>query len=412
MKPDPVSVQISDVTTGGRGVARLDGKVCFVPGVLAGETVTIEVIKDRGGFLEARATAIITPSPHRIAPTCPLAFNISRLTSHPSPPSSCPGCCYQHATYEEEIRIKQHQLRSILTRQAGCTEDILLPPVPSPSSLGYRNKLSLHGQIDGRDRRIGYFMDDNCTVQDLSACPLAVEPINTLLKELHDAPSFRRTLRSDMTIIFRWTQKDGVQWWRNKAAENDIWLVESSVLGPLSVPRDSFYQVNPGVADLLVNAVLKLMNTARPHTVVDLYCGVGIFALAAASMAIHRVIGMDVDGPGLKAAAFNAKKLGLTGIEWVTASAEKGMIKLRLDQPAQTTLIVDPPRTGMGRPMVRDILTQRPARILYISCAPDTMARDGAWLREGGYQIHSSQLFDMFPRTAHFESLTEFRLTS
>jgi tRNA/tmRNA/rRNA uracil-C5-methylase (TrmA/RlmC/RlmD family) len=119
---------------------------------------------------------------------------------------------------------------------------------------------------------------------------------------------------------------------------------------------------------------------------------------------------MDLDGPGIKAAAFNARKLGLSSIEWITAPAEKGMIKLKLDQPEQTTLIVDPPRTGMGRLMVRDILTQRPARILYISCAPDTMARDVAWLKEGGYQVQSAQLFDMFPRTAHFESLAELKL--
>lgn len=413
MNPEPLSVQITDVTTGGRGVARLDGKVCFIPGVLQGETVTIEILKDRGGFLEARATSVVSPSPHRITPVCPLASDLSRLTSHISPlTSSCPGCCYQHVTYEEEILIKNRQFQSILTRQAGCTEDIFQQPVPSPSALGYRNKLSLHGQIDGKDRRLGYFTEDNLTVLDVPACPLAVAPINVLLKELHEAPSFRRTLRSDMAIIFRWTQKDGAQWWRNIAAANDIWLVESSVLGPLSVPRDSFYQMNPGLADLLVHALLRKLSEPLPHVAIDLYCGVGVFALAAATLKIPRVIGMDVDGPGIKAAAYNAKKMGLTSIEWITANAEKGLSKLHLDQPEQTSLIVDPPRTGMGREMIRDIIKQRPARILYISCAPDTMARDANWLKEGGYRIHSAQLFDMFPRTAHFESLTELRLTS
>lgn len=418
MSPEPLTAHISEVTTGGRGVTRIDGKVCFVPGVLPGETVTLAIVKDRGGFLEARATAITTPSPHRVAPVCPLAFTVSPLTSHPSPltshvsppPSTCPGCCYQHVTYEEEIRIKNQQLSSMLSRQAGCGEEVLLPPVPSPSPLGYRNKLSLHGQVENKARRIGYFMEDNVTVLDVSACPLAVEPINALLKKLHDAPSFRRTLRSDMTLIFRWTQKDGAQWWRNQAAENEVWLIESSVLGPLSVPRDSFYQMNPGLADLLINAVLKRLSTSLPRIAIDLYCGVGVFALAAATLGIPRVIGMDIDGPGIKAAAYNAKKMGLSTIEWITAPAEKGMIKLHLDQPEQTTLIVDPPRTGLGRLMVRDILSQRPARILYISCAPDTMTRDVAWLKEGGYHVLSSQLFDMFPRTAHFESLTELTL--
>lgn len=416
MNPDAPTLHIDDVALGGRGVGRLDGKVCFVPGVLPGETVSIEVTKDRGGFLEARALSLLAASPHRLAPVCPLAFNLPLPASHASPlaphapRAACPGCCYQHASYEEEIRIKNQQLRSTLIRQAGCCGDVLLPPVPAPLPLGYRNKLTLHGQIAGRDRRMGYFLEDNTTVVDIPACPLAVAPINTLLKELHDAPSFRRTLRSDMSIIFRWTARDGAVWWRNKAAENDTWLVEASALGPLAVPRDSFYQMNPGLADLLIEALLKRLSSAPPQTVVDLYCGVGIFALAAAKLGIPRVIGMDLDGPGIKAAAFNAKKLGLTTIEWVAANAEKGLIKLKLDQPEQTTLIVDPPRTGMGRKMVGDILTQRPARLLYISCAPDTMARDVAWLKEGGYHVLSSQLFDMFPRTAHFESLTELTL--
>ena len=260
LSPEPLTAQISEVTTGGRGVARVEGKVCFIPGVLPGETVNIDVVKDRGSFLEARATALVSASPHRIIPACPLAFNVSRLTSHVSHFPACSGCCYQHTTYEEEIRIKNQQLRFMLTRQAGCTENVLLPPVPSPSALGYRNKLALHGQIDGKDRRLGYFMDDNCTVLDVPACLLAVGPINALLEKLHGTPSFRRTLRSDMTIIFRWTQKDGALWWRNQAAENDVWLIESSVLGPLSVPRDSFYQMNPGLADLLINAVLKRLS--------------------------------------------------------------------------------------------------------------------------------------------------------
>ncbi len=406
MNPDPLTVQISEVTAGGRGVGRVDGKVCFVPGVLPGETVIIEVIKDRGGYLEARAKTLLVTSPQRIEPVCPLAY---RPPSSPVLHAFCPGCCYQHATYEQEVLIKNQQLRSLLCRQTGCSEEVCLPPVPSPLPLGYRNKLSLHGQIDGKDRRLGYFLDDNSTVLDVPACPLAMDPINVLLKELHSTPSFRRTLRSDMTLTFRWTQKDGAIWWRNQASENDTWLVESSILGPLSVPRSSFYQVNPAVADQLVNAVLKLINIAHSQMVVDLYCGVGIFALAAASHGIPRVIGIDVDGPGLKAAAFNAKRMGLTAINWVTAKAEQGMVKLHLEQPDQTTLIVDPPRAGLGRLMVRDILAQRPATLLYISCAPDTMARDVAWLQAGGYRIHSSQLFDMFPRTAHFESLTELR---
>ena len=406
----PQSLTITSLPYGGRGLGRLDGKVCFAPGVLPGETVRVNITRDRGDFLEAEPVEIVTPSAHRITPACPHAFSTppTHLTSHISRlTSSCPGCCYQHADYDEEVRIKNGQLRELLARVTQA--DILLPPVAAPSPLGYRNKMALHAQPDGKEMRLGYFLADNTTVLDIPACPLAKPPLNALLAERLSDPSFRKTLRDGMTITFRWTEKDGAQWWRNRAAENDIWLVESSVIGPLSVPRNSFYQMNPAMADRLVTAVMERLKASQPETVVDLFCGVGVFALAAATLGITKVIGVDLDGPGIRAAEFNAKKLGLSNTRWEAATAHEGSIKLTLEQPDRTTLIVDPPRSGLGRKLVQELIRLRPARILYVSCAPDTMVRDAAWLGEGGYTVQSSQLFDMFPRTAHFESLTEFK---
>jgi 23S rRNA (uracil1939-C5)-methyltransferase len=213
-----------------------------------------------------------------------------------------------------------------------------------------------------------------------------------------------------MTVTFRWTEKDGAQWWRNRASEKDVWLVESSVIGPLSVPRNSFYQMNPAMADRLVTAVMERLKADLPDTVIDLYCGVGLFALAAATLGIPKVLGIDLDGPGIKAAEHNARKLGLNNTRWKAATAQEGILDFELEHPDRAALIVDPPRSGLGRKLVQEILKHKPRRLLYISCAPDTMVRDAAWLKEGGYSIHSSQLFDLFPRTAHFESLTEFQL--
>jgi len=411
------SLTITDIPYGGRGIGRLDGKVCFVPGVLPGETVAVRIVKDRSDFTEAEPIELLSASPHRIPPSCPFAFSF--LKTHPAPlfpapcsqlASSCPGCCYQHAAYDEEIRIKQVQLRSLLARHTNEGAGILLPPVAASSPLEYRNKMALHAQADGAEMRLGYFMADNTTVLDIPACPLALAPLNALLEERRRDPSFRLTLRDGMTVTFRWTEKDGAVWWRNRASEKDIWMVESSVIGPLSVPRNSFFQMNPAMAGRLVESVIALLRASPPHTVVDLYCGVGVFALAAATAGIPRGIGIDLDGPAIKAAEFNARKLGLSNTQWKSATANEGIPGLGLDRPAETTLIVDPPRNGLGRKLVQDILKHRPLRILYISCAPDTMVRDAAWLMEGGYSILSSQLFDLFPRTAHFESLTEFYL--
>ncbi len=420
------SLTITDLPYGGRGIGRLDGKVCFVPGVLPGETVRVKITRDRGDFLEAEPLEILTASPHRVKPTCPLASSLG-LRSFSE--GGCPGCCYQHADYEEEVRIKNNQLGALLARWAptsgrrqnpegayealpapgGRSPPSLLPPVAAPSPLGYRNKMALHAQADGKEMRLGYFMADNTTVLDVPACPLAAAPLNEILKERRGDPSFFRTLRDGMTVTFRWTEQDGAQWWRNRASEKDVWLVESSVIGPLSVPRNSFYQMNPAMADRLVTAVMERLKADLPDTVIDLYCGVGVFALAAATLGIPKVLGIDLDGPGIQAAEYNARKLGLKNTHWKSATANEGILDVELDHPNQATLIVDPPRSGLGRKLVQEILKHTPRRLLYISCAPDTMVRDAAWLKEGGYSIHTSQLFDLFPRTAHFESLTEFK---
>lgn len=403
-------------------MARHEGKICFIPGVLPGETVDAEITRDRGDFCEARALSILEPSPARITTVCPLTLSIpTGNRRHPAANTAiCPGCCYQHMTYDQELQTKHAHLCQLLERHAPGAAALCLPPVASPLTLGYRNKMALHAQRDGSDLRLGYFMEDNQTIVDVQACPLAMDPLNSVLAERRQSASFMHGLRDGMTLTFRWTARDGAVWWRGRAAEKDVWLVEESIVGPLSVPRNSFYQTNPAVAHLLVGEVSRLLAADRPGRVVDLYCGVGIFALAAAQQGVPQVIGLDVDGPALKAAEYNAGKLGLTNIQWSAGSAHKTSISSlggkrrpggcipRIGKEPDTTVIVDPPRTGLGRAMVSELAKLAPTSLLYISCAADTMARDAAWLKESGYTLRHSRVFDMFPRTPHFESLTEF----
>ena len=402
-----VELTILDVAFGGKGIGRLDGKVCFMPGVLPGERVRAALVKDHKDYFDAVPLAILDASPNRVEPACPLAcrlFQISNLRFD----MHCPGCAYQHTTYEEEIRLKQTQFRSLLARSAACDPNAVLDPIPSPQPLGYRNKMSLHAQRDGTEIRFGYFTEDNATVIDVPACPLAMPAINALLSELRAKPGFLGGLRDGMTVTFRWTERDGAVWWRGRAKERETWLLEASAIGPLSVPRNSFYQVNSAVANLLVRRVSELIDLQRPDAVVDLFCGIGIFASAAALHGVPSVTGVDEDDSGIAAARHNAKQRGLVHVEWIAAAAERAMDRL-CERPSKgkTTLILDPPRAGLGQPLIRDIARLAPAHILYVSCAADTLSRDLAGLKEAGYTVRQSQLFDMFPRTAHFESLTE-----
>lgn len=404
-----IEVDIAEIAYGGKGVGRHEGKVCFMPGVLPGERVQAAVVQDRKDYLDAAPLAILAPSPARTKPACPLACGLFRPTNLRPGELYCPGCAYQHTTYEEEVAIKHRQLRGFLDRAAGIEEKTLAAAVPSPAPLGYRNKMALHASRAGRETQLGYFAADNTTIIDVPACPLAVAPLNEALAGLRAKPGFLGGLRDGMTVTFRHTARDGAAWWRGRASERDTWLVEETPLGPLAVPRNSFFQVNPAVAALLVKAVAERLTATRPAAVVDLCCGIGLFAIAAARAGVPAVVGVDSDAAAIEAARYNARQHGCPHIAWRAETARAGLARLGKAGP-DTTLVLDPPRSGAERSLVEAIAHFRPQRILYVSCAADTMSRDVAALRAKGYNVAGSRLFDMFPRTPHFESLTELAL--
>lgn len=388
---------IADVVYRGKGLARMDGEVIFVPGVLPGETVDVRFVRQRKNYAEAVVIEVTQPSPKRIVPVCPLA-------------AICPGCCYQHADYGEEVVLKQAQFANLLKRQARVEASVCLPPVPSPKPLEYRNRISLHGSQSGATPTLGYVGEDNETVIDVPACPLALPPLNELLAQLRSDASFMATVRMRRSLTLRHTRHDGAIHFFGGGTDKP-WLTETTVLGQVQVPRTSFFQVNHAVADLLLSAVMDILKHTQARTVVDLYCGVGVFALAAGIAGVSRIIGIDQDASGIAAAQQNARDHHLKNVEFLAQSAAKGVKQaLRRVDPAGTLLIVDPPRMGLEKTVVEAIAGSRPSEIAYLSCAADTMTRDVSLLMAAGYRVVSSQLFDMFPRTPHFESLT--RLTA
>ncbi|MEI7436360.1 MAG: methyltransferase domain-containing protein [bacterium] len=405
----PLELDITEIAYGGAGLARAaDGKICFVAGTLPGERVLARVTAAHRQYDTARLIEVVTPSRDRVTPECPLALQPAGRA--PCPPAACSGCRYQHATYSTELAAKQRQFAAMLEGIPGAP-----PPAPAlaaPAPLGYRNKLVLHSRFENGRAALGYVMDDNKTVLDIPVCPLAVAPLNLRLAELRAQSGFLQGLRRDTDVTLRWTGHDGASWWRGAAPEHASWLTEHSVLGPISVPRGSFYQVNPGVADLLVTAVRDRIASERPAQVLDLYCGTGVFALAAASAGVSQVTGVEIDEAALAAAAHNAKRLGVQ-VDWLAGSARQALQTIAgTNTGAVTTVIVDPPRGGFEAGVCEDLARAQPASIFYISCAPDTMARDAARLVAAGYRIESAVLADMFPRTAHFESLSVFRRTA
>lgn len=397
-----VELNITDVVYRGKGIARLDGRVVFVPGVAAGESVRARIVRDHKNYSEAALVEVLKPSPHRVVPACPLA-----LRSDGTPCGHCPGCSYQHVDYAEEVRLKQAQFINLMERTAGVGKDVIGPAIPSPAEVGYRNKIVLHGGGSPEKPLLGYVADDNKTIVDVPKCMLAQALINERVEALRRDKAFMSTVVSSRRVTLRYTPADGAVSWVGKSASNDPWLKEDWAAGEILVPRDSFSQVNAEIARALTLRVIEILKASLPSVVIDLYCGAGLFSFAAAEAGVPRVLGVDNDPSAVRAAQRNANVRNLNGCAFLARSAEAGLHEaLRSVAPASTTALVDPSRRGLEKGVVDLLVSAKLGRIIYISCAPDTMARDVALLTKAGYRVVSTNLYDMFPRTAYFESLT------
>jgi 23S rRNA (uracil1939-C5)-methyltransferase len=171
---DTVAGPIEKLVYGGDGLARIDGRVVFIPGTAAGETVQACVTHVKPNFARARLTEVLAPSPARIAPCCRVRDPVSGASAH------VPGCVYDHLDYGAELQAKQLQLESFLARLPQSAAPTLLPPFAAPQPLRYRNKIVLHAVCDRRGTRLGYLQEPSHRVLDLANCPLACDAVNAL----------------------------------------------------------------------------------------------------------------------------------------------------------------------------------------------------------------------------------------
>ena len=411
-----VELAVTDVVYGGRGLARHAGLVVFAGGVLPGERVRLRITHRHQNYADADLLEVLAPSAQRVAPACPL--------SEPGRPAAdrCPGCTYQHASYEEELRLKHAQLLNLLQRIGKADPAVCLPPIGAPQALGYRNKITLHFRkeppalsaegVTSPPYRLGYVAADNVSIVDVPACPIAHPAINAELARLRDDSQFMASFGEARKLTLRCTPRNGVVVWQD-AASGGGRLEEQTAIGPMSVPRQSFFQVNPAVADLLLREASIVIAGAGPKTVVDLYCGTGLFGLAAAKAGVPRVIGVDSDAASIRAARANARQHGLDAAEFVAGNAVQELRRFaQAVEWKDAAVIVDPPRSGLERGLAALLGTLRPRLLLYVSCAADTLARDVALLAPAGFRLRSSRVLDMFPRTASFETLSVLAGTS
>jgi 23S rRNA (uracil1939-C5)-methyltransferase len=355
-----VDLRIEDVAFGGKGVAREQGKAVFVPYTIEGELVSAEIVREKKQFAEAELVEVKQSSPNRIAPQCPYF-------------GRCGGCAYQHIDYEHQLAIKWRQLRNALQRIGKLKDVSMRPIVPSPRQYAYRNRITVHAQ----DGAIGFFRRDSHRLIDIECCPISREEVNRALAELREQKHVRDghyTLRSAFE------------------------------------PR-VFSQVNDEVAQTLRDLIVDLVPTNQ-ELLIDAYCGAGFFAKALLDK-FKRVVGIDWDRFAIAAAKQDATKKetyiagDVEDVEAaVSAAFASGDVEPRaLGTSVATTLIVDPPATGLTEGVRTAISDLAPETLIYVSCNPPTLARDLKELQHK-FTINSITPLDMFPQTAEIEVLT------
>lgn len=386
------TVYIAKNVYGGDGLGRLgDGRVIFVPGTWAGEQVRAEIVEEKKNFVKARLVEIVEPSAERLQ----------------TPPNAVPGMVYATLSPAAERATKERQLKEFFERARIPAEVVSGERVDAlPHELNYRNKVVYHIGRKAGAFVIGYRLEPSHEVVDVVEDPLARREINAKLPEIRreiqmllttGPEAIRRETERKENVTIRWTKKTGVKWWLG-AAPKDLVLKETTLGHDFEVPADGFYQVNPEVGDALVKAVVDEYAKGATHApdVLDLYCGVGVFGLCCQP---PYLTGIESGKRAIEFARRNAKRE-----DYRFFAEEVGKNLRRIRVTPQTTIIVDPPRGGLEKGVAKWLACARASRLFYVSCDPATLMRD---LREitKGYTVESVKWFNMFPRTARFETL-------
>lgn len=384
-----IPVRAEGFAYGGEAFGRLpDGRICFFRGGVPGEMAELELFRSKRSFARGMLRRIPEPSPERIAPVCPLAVR-------PGCGVFCPGCSFQQVDYSTELRWKQRQLEDFLLRGKLADAAVFDSPVPAPSRFGWRNRIKL-SRVGGRT---GFFAEDNETIVSVAHCPLVVPALDEALPRYRNIPGSGE-------VFLRWTETDGVVVADHGTRE----LIETlDEFGAFSVPASSFFQTDPPVAVRLLRGAVGMLENIGARQLLELYCGVGVFSLAAAQMLPElRALGVELDASAVGCARRNAvAHLVADRCRFTVGNAEKWRKLPAGIQP--DAVLVDPPRRGLSTPLIEAIKRWRVPHVIYVSCAPDTLARD-LKLLSGVYRVGSCRLYDMFPCTAHFETLTRLDL--
>ena len=421
--PRLARVAIERLAAGGDGVGRDGAKVVFVPYTAPGDEIEAEIFDERRTWCRGRTRRVLRASADRVAPRC-TAFG------------SCGGCNWQHLAYPVQLAAKRTIVAEALRRIGRLDPPPAAQTVPSPGGYGYRCRARLHAAGRGGAVRFGFFSAGSHEVVPVKTCPVLHPSLDVALAALADAAQRHPAAfagiaearidtcwdGSMVRLALRGTRGASTalspgasRALSNAAAAGGVRLLFGDdahrplPLGPgddaLVTTGETFTQVNLANNQALVGTVLGLAAPRAGEEVLDLYCGLGNLALPTAARGA-RVLGADLNAEAVRQARENATRLGRE-TEFVRGDAAAVARELR-DQGRRFALVLlNPPRTG-ARDTVAAVAALAPARVVMVSCDPATLARDAAAFRAAGYRLDAVAPIDLFPQTAHVETVTLF----
>jgi 23S rRNA (uracil1939-C5)-methyltransferase len=408
-QPELVEVELLRPTFGGSSMGRLaDGRAVFVPYGLPGELVRVALVEQKRGFARARLVEVLRPAPERLQPRC-RHFGV------------CGGCHYQHLSYAHQLQVKAEVLREQLERIGGLSDPPLEAIQPSPQEWHYRNTVQFHLDAQGR---LGYEESGSNRVVAIEECYLPQPPLDELWRQLEfeaglgieriglrvgadeevlltleGQPLELPALEVDLPISAVHLSPAG-----SIVLAGEDWL-PMEVNGRLfRVSAGSFFQVNTAQAGAMVRYLQEILPLDKDTTLLDVYCGVGLFSAFLAER-VGRCVGVEVSPSACDDYAVNLDSFD--NVSLYIGAAEEVLPGLQLS--GKVAAVLDPPRAGVDRRALDALVALQPEWIAYVSCDPATLARDLKRLVVQGYRLERIKPFDLFPQTYHIESISLLR---
>ena len=399
-----MEIKIEKLDDFGRGICYIDNKVTFVPNTIPNDLVEIKITKEFKNYNEGKLINILIPSKKRIEPKCPYF-------------SKCGGCVLQNMNYQDTLEYKKEKVINIFKKNKLEINPIV---IENANYYNYRNKISLKVI----DKKIGYYEPKSHFIVEIDSCLVASNSINktiSLIKKMginNGLVTIRCNKNDEILIIIE--SKDKLNIDVDSIKENiklvGIVINDKLVYGEdflyenineifYKISYDSFFQVNPYIAEKIFNIIKE--NIKPNETVLDIYSGVGTLSLTATTVA-KKVIGIEIVENAVLNAIHNAKINKINNVDFLLNDATKAITKLNL---FFDKVIVDPPRAGLTKTVIDTIKKIKPKEIIYVSCDPQTLVRDIKLLSDL-YIINKFYIADMFSFSYHVESVCILKINN